>query len=182
MYHTQESRTAKLTAAVPCVRDDAWLGEGLYFWNTLHDADYWGNTSKKATGYYEVYQSLIESENLLDTVFNEEHYEFWLKQIEKVGMKFVKDTGNKPTLKELNDYFKEKATWTEVDGILFQDLPANNNFLMVKPIIKPVPFRGGNREILVSFAYRKRIQLVVYNSKIITNFDLLKREQVLKIK
>lgn len=171
-FHTQEWRRVELKAPIKCVRDDAWLGEGYYFWYELFDAEQWGHTSKKITGYFEIYNATINCENILDTVFNEEHYSFWLKQLEKVAKIFIKKTNIKPTLKELNDYFKERGTWADVDGIQFQDLPTNVNHLLVKPI----EYRKDKRVI---FAYRKRIQLAVYNSKIIANFALHSKNKVL---
>ncbi len=169
MFHTQEHREEKLNAPIICLRDDAWLGEAYYFWYEEFDAHRWGKTSKKRTGKYEVYTSRIFCENVLDTVFNEEHYLFWLKQIEKVATRIIKNTGEKPTLKEINDYFKERATWEEVDGIMFQDLPSNHRFLKVKPI----EYRSKKR----AFIYRKRIQIAVYDLKIVNNFVLLSVEK-----
>ena len=58
-----------------------------------------------------------------------------------------------------------------LDGILFQDLPTNPNKLLVKPI------EYNNNSKRVVFPYRKRIQLAVYNSKIIRTFAFLKREE-----
>ncbi|WP_115460903.1 hypothetical protein [Winogradskyella aurantiaca] len=173
LFHTQESRIHTLTEPIPCTRDDAWLGEGIYFWYELFDAEYWGNTAKKATGFYEIYESDIDLENVLDTVFNEEHYRFWLRQLEKVAMTFIKKTNEKPTLKELNDYFKERGTWNEVCGILFQDLPTNDRHLLVKPI------QYKNKKF--TFAYRKRIQLVVYENQIIRTFALLTTEECINL-
>lgn len=154
-YHTQESRKNTLKKPIPCVRDDAWLGNGTYFWYDLEDAEYWGNTSKKATGCYEIYISDIQNENVLDSVFNEDHYFFWLKQVEKIAKVIIKKTQIKPTIKELNDYFKERGTWDEVDGILFQNLPTNPNRLLIRPI------KYNIKRVII--AYRKRIQLAVYN-------------------
>lgn len=162
MYHTQEKRQKSLTKPCICIRDDAWLGEGHYFWYNKDDADFWGNVSKRKTGQYEVYASNINCENILDTVFSEEAYLFWIKQVEKVAMKIIKNTGEKPTLKELNDYFKERGSWNEVDGIMFQDLSNNSDLLLVKPIEYA---RKSS-----AFAYKKRIQLVVYNLKIVLTF------------
>ncbi len=31
-YHTQESRDHRLANPIPCTRDDAWLGNAMYFW------------------------------------------------------------------------------------------------------------------------------------------------------
>jgi hypothetical protein len=171
IFYTQESRDRILREPKKCIREDAWLGEAYYFWYDLFDADLWGNSTKKRTSYYEVYQGTIEIDNILDTVFNEDHYTFWLGQVEKVSKILLKKTKIKPTLKEVNDFFKEKGVWKDVDGIQFQDLPINPDHLLIKPL------EYKNKKVI--FAYRKRIQLAVYNSEIITNFALLKREECL---
>lgn len=165
-YHTQESRSKLLESPVKCVRDDAWLGEAFYFWLEHIDAKKWGFNSKKRTEYFEIYSGDIDCENVLDTVFNEKEYNFWLEQIEKVATLEVKKNRKKPTLKELNDYFKKRATWNEVTGILFQDMPSNNSQSLIEPILY-----NNNRQVY--FVYRKRIQLAVYDSNIISNFALL---------
>lgn len=159
MYHTQEYRGGYLTSPIKCVREDAWLGEGYYYWRDIEDAIHWGNKSKARTGRFVIYESKINCENVLDTVFNEEVYTFWMRQIEKVAKNIIKKTNIKPSLKEINEYFKERAQWKEVDGILFQDIPLNENLISVK-----------------LFYYRKRIQLAVYNIGIIDNF-VINREQ-----
>ncbi|MCC6684954.1 MAG: hypothetical protein IT247_07785 [Bacteroidia bacterium] len=153
MFHTQERREIRLYAPKKCFKDDAWLGEGWYFWHDILDAHKWGNDFKRKRRYYEVYSANIDCTNVLDTVFDETSYNFWIRQIEKIALKFIKDTNEKPTKKELHNYFKEKGIWDSIDGILFQDVPENNDLVRVK-----------------DFFYRKRIQLVVYNSKIISNF------------
>lgn len=66
------------------------LGEGYYFWYYENDAVWWGRTAKRRKGYYEVYKATINCENVLDTVFNETHYTFWLKNIEKAIEKYIK--------------------------------------------------------------------------------------------
>ena len=157
MYHTQEKRGIRLDNPIICVRDDAWLGNGYYFWNELDDAEQWGQNSKRKTGRYEIYKATIDCIDVLDTVFNEEHYQFWLKQVEKAAKVIWKKTGEKPTLKELNAYFQSRGGWGEaVAGILFQDLPGNPTYLLVH-----------------QFSYRKRIQIAVYKLDIITNFVFL---------
>ena len=170
-YHTQDSRKLTLTEPVPCTRDDAWLGNAIYFWHELIDAEDWGNNAKRRYGCYEIYESEIEMDNVLNSVFNEEHYYFWYKQIEKVAKAIILKTNLKPSIKELNDYFKERGTWDDLDGILFQDLPINPNKLLIKPI------ECNKRNKKIVFPYRMRIQLAVYNSKIIHNFALLKKEE-----
>lgn len=162
-YHTQEHRKIELTLPKVCVRDDAWLGEASYFWAEEFDAMNWGQASKKKTGKFEIYISDINTENILDTVFNEDHYYFWIKQLEKVSKKILITTKQKPTLKELNDYLLDKKVWSSVDGIQFQDLPITQEHMLVKPITY------SNQKIR-QIAFRKRIQLAVYNPKIITTF------------
>jgi len=165
LFHTQEHRKFSniLKMPIKCRRDDAWLGEGYYFWYDENDAVKWGQNSKRRYGSFDIYHAKIDCENILDTVFNEEHYKFWLKQIEKVANVIFKKTGEKPTLKEINDFFKEKGTWNDLTGIMFQDLPENPELLMVKPI----SYRNNKKTF---FVYKKRIQLVVYDEAIITNF------------
>ncbi|MGA2798363.1 MAG: hypothetical protein ABSE63_12340 [Thermoguttaceae bacterium] len=153
MFQTQEARAARLTEPLLCKNRSAWLGIGYYFWDDAEDAIRWGNEAKRATGSFDVYESAINCESVLDTVFNEAHYRLWLAQIEKVGTHWYKKTGVKLTIRQLNDYFREKAVWTEVDGVLFQDLPQNQNYLLV-----------------VEFYYRKRIQLVAFKKAIVLSF------------
>ncbi|MGL4956797.1 MAG: hypothetical protein ACRC9X_06430 [Bacteroidales bacterium] len=171
VYHTQEKRKNRLTTAIKCTRDDAWLGEAYYFWKEEFDALNWGNSSKRGAKYFEIYQCELTSENYLDTVFNEEHYYFWLKQLEKIAKKITVKTGKKPTLKELNDYIKDKNLWTEVEFIQFQDLPTNTE----QALVLPIEYR--NKKIR-TVAFRKRIQIAVYNSAIISNFLLKETHRV----
>ena len=155
MYHTQEKREQRLTKPIICNNKNAWLGVAYYFWEDEIDAINWGHKSKTNTGFFEIYKAEIECENVLDTVFNEEHYKFWVKQIEKAAKHISMKTGLKATLKEINQYFKEKANWAEItDGIMFQDLPISEDLLVR------------------NLYYRKRIQLAAYNFKIINTFAL----------
>ncbi len=153
MYHTQEKWASRLTFPVLCEKDNAWLGIAYYFWDDEIDAVHWGHNSKKRTGYFEIYTADINCENILNTVFNEEHYLFWKRQIEKVASNIIKKTGKRPTIKEINTYIAENAQWSKyTDGIMFQDLPYADDLL------------------IQNFNYRKRIQLAVFNKNIIKNF------------
>ena len=172
VYHTQEKRSKILSSPLKCVRHDAWLGEAYYFWKEEFDALNWGNLSKRRTNYFEIYQCNINSENYLDTVFNEQHYYFWLTQLEKIAKKIIVKIGEKPTLKELNDYIRDKNVWSQVDFIQFQDLPINSE----QTFVKPIEYKGKK---LRTVAFRKRIQIAVYNPRIISNFALTKTERVL---
>ncbi len=153
MYHTQEKRRHKLTEPIMCTDESAWLGNAYYFWDEHIDAIHWGNKKKRKTGYYDIYKSDIDTEDVLDTVFNESHYRFWLKQIEKAASKIKIKTGKNPSIKEINEYFQSRAKWSDkVNGIMFQDLPFSEDLL------------------IKDFNYRKRIQLAAFNIKIIHNF------------
>ncbi len=169
MYHTQEFRGRHISAAIPTYRDDAWLGAGCYFWYDLEDAHAWGKSSKRKTGQYAVYESVIAVDKVLDTVFNEAHYLFWLRQIDKVLAEYDK-LGRKPTLKELNAYLRNKSGLKDdITGILFQDMPSNASVSGIEPI------QYGKYPNIKTryFVYRKRVQLVVYDSKIIATFTSL---------
>lgn len=154
MFHTQEKRIKKLKFPVPTFRDDAWLGSGSYFWYYYDDAVFWGRTAKKKYGYYEVYEADIKSENILDTVFDEEYYSVWVKNIEKAIKSFLtKPERDKLSLKYINNFLKFKGVFKGVDGVMFQDIS-----------------NDPEHWILDKFQYKKRIQLCVFNSSIITNF------------
>lgn len=160
MYHTQEKRRERLKSPVICCKSNAWLGTGYYFWNDQVDAVHWGNNMKTAKGAYQIYQAHIDCSKVLNTVYNEEHYLFWIAQIEKAAKHISKKTRMKATLKEINDYFKEKAKWSEItSGVLFQDLPYSEDLLVI------------------NLNYRKRIQIAVYNLDIISNFVLHSEEK-----
>ena len=77
MFHTQERRSVRLVAPLLCTKENAWLGDGYYFWDDIKDAILWGNNSKRETGMFEIYSANFNMSNFLDTVFNENHYNFW---------------------------------------------------------------------------------------------------------
>jgi hypothetical protein len=160
MFHTQERRQRRLSSPIKCVRLDAWLGPAYYYWYDLQDAFDWGQSSKRGTGYFEIYRSDIECNDVLDTVFNEDQYKFWMESIEKVAKTFLRKTGRKPATRYINEYFKDRGIWASVKGIMFQDIPARNEYVMV-----------------IGFYYKKRIQLAVYDPGIILTFELNSVEQ-----
>lgn len=164
MFHTQEFRGEHISTPIPCTRDDAWLGSGAYFWLDVQDAIAWGKSSKRTTGQYAVYQADIDCEQVLDTVFNEEHYVVWLKVVEDISQKFMDETGEKLPLKFLNDYLIEKIYPSlAILGVLFQDMPSSEKSTLVAPVVS-----GTGKPRL--FIYRKRIQLVAYQNEIIRSF------------
>lgn len=160
MYHTQERRKTFLAAPVQSVQSNAWLGKAYYYWYDAQDAFNWGIASKNGTGYFEIYQSNIDCTDVLDTVFNEEHYLFWMKEIEKVAKTLVKKTGQKPATKYINEYFRDRGIWKSVAGIMFQDIPKKDENVMV-----------------IGFYYKKRIQLAVFDLKIVQSFSLKSTEK-----
>lgn len=155
MFHTQEKRTKRLTAPIRCVRNDAWLGKGFYFWYDIEDAIQWGNESKRPT--YEIYQAEIECENVLDTVFDEDHYRFWIQQIDMVTKALTTTTGRAPTVREVYNFLQEKLSWfSKFTGFMYSDSPTSRPKIYVKHN-KP-------------FVHRKRIQLAVYDLSIVQTF------------
>lgn len=171
-YHTQESREyGFLTKAIKCTNTDAWLGAGFYFWTELEFAKYWGIDSKKVKspmGCYDVYSSIIKEENLLNTVFDEEHYFYFIEMID-LAIEKIKTTGisHHLSLNKVNRYLTDNI-WnaTGFTGIIFEDIPSN------------VPLKKRIYSVIPPLYYVKRIQIVVFDEKIITNFEMLLEEQV----
>lgn len=152
MFHTQEDRKTILTEPIRCKRKDAWLGHAFYFWDDETDAIRWGYDSKGGT--FQVYSAQIKSDQVLDTVFNKEHYDFFIKSLERVANESVKKTGRKLTKQQLCAYLNKRAKWVrEIDVLLFNDTPV------------------GEREI-IPIPARKRIQAAVYNINCVHNFNL----------
>jgi hypothetical protein len=160
MYHTQEKRDTLLVGPVQSPLSSSWLGKAYYYWYDGQDAFNWGITHKTDTGYFEIYESDIDCTDVLDTVFNEKHYLFWMKEIEKIAKTIVKRTGRKPATKYINEYFRDHGIWNSVTGIMFQDIPKNNEYVMV-----------------IGFYYKKRIQLAVYDLRIVQTFTLKSTEK-----
>lgn len=104
MFHTQEKRLKPIAVPILCKKDDAWLGDAYYFWYDEADAVFWGNRFKRNTGKYQIYSADIISDNILNTVFNEDEYLLWIRIIEKAAKSFVKNTNEKTTLKQINTY------------------------------------------------------------------------------
>lgn len=153
MFHTQGYKLPYLNNPIICTKKNAWLGTGYYFWYDEYDAINWGKDGKKDFGKFVVYVANINCENILDTVFVEKHYLFWCKIIDKIADDILKKTGRKPDIKEVNDILKKNNVWQDVAGILFQDIsnnPETNKVTVLR--------------------YRKRIQLVAFDLKIVSNF------------
>jgi len=154
LYQTLEKRKDKAISAGYCKRPNAWLGNGYYFWYNEDDSIKWGQESSYyKAGYFEVYKAEIYFDNILNTVFDEEAYNFFLKITEMAAKYFIKKIDIRPTIKQINDYFKEKGIFKDIDGILFQDIPTSKTYTLVENLY-----------------YKKRIQLVVYNKDIILTF------------
>ena len=152
MFHTQEDRGYTLTKPLLCSRKNAWLGTAYYFWGEEEDAIRWGYDSKG--GSFQVYSARIESEKVLDTVFDKEHYEFFKQALERLASKIVKKTGRKLSKSLLCEYLNERAAWKkEIDVLIVNDNPQ------------------GEREIF-PIPIRKRIQAAVYNEDCIHEFQL----------
>lgn len=175
-YHTQEFRIeGELDAPISCDFENAWLGSGYYFWTDLEFAKYWGEDFKmRNTGYYDVYSAEIDVEKCLNTVFNEKHYFFFLRCIEK-AINYFQQKEEGVNLKEVHE-FLEYNFWRKlgVTGILYDDLPSN-------PRNKPnrkysvIEYRENKKTNFLY--YKKRIQIVIFDLDEVHNFFLFLEEQ-----
>lgn len=57
------------------------------------------------------------------------------------------------SLKELNEYFKNKGLYKDIDGVIFQDISNNGEHYLIR-----------------GMQYKKRIQLAVFNKDTIKDF------------
>ncbi len=170
-YHTQEFRPDEepLESPIKCLAKNAWLGLGYYFWKEVEYAHYWGEdykkNYKKFPGYYSIYKAEIKIDNFIDTVFNEEGYNFFKENIEKAFAK-LKESKKEITLEIVNRFLKDEVyDKLNVDGIIYDDKPTNPR--RKERIYSKIP----------NLYYKKRIQMVCFNLEIINNFALHLDEQ-----
>ena len=157
VYHTLENRAIPAEGPILCNRNNAWLGTAYYFWFDINDAHIWGGISYKNKDY-EIYSANINSDKILDTVFNEKDYNFWVSQLEKVASDVYKKTGQKPKVRNINSLIMKILNSIDnnlIEAIMFQDLPFSQ-YLLIE-----------------GYNYKKRIQIAVYKKEIIINFKLL---------
>ena len=150
MYHTQRDDGTILSEPILCERRDAWLGTAYYFWDDINDAKKWGINAKN--NKYIVYEAIIQTNKILDTVYNEEDYKFLLSAFRQIASTVYNTTGRKLTKNHIAHYLNEKTDWkNNVDVILMCDVPTSQTEIL------PIP-------------YRKRIQAAVYNKQCIYDF------------
>ena len=172
-YHCQEFRVeGELEQPILCNTKDAWLGIGYYFWVDIKFARFWGEDfKKKNTGYYDIYEASLNTENCINATFDEQGYYFYKSCIED-AINYYKTNNEKVTLSGVNRFLKENF-WDKmgITGIIYDDLPMN-------PYNKPARQYS---EIEVNektfFYYHKRIQIAIFQIENIHNFEILLEEQ-----
>lgn len=168
-YHTQEYRPADQALEEPicCTDHTAWLGVGYYFWIDLTFAKYWGIDCKIGhSGAYDVYNAFIESDNLLNAVFDEEGYNFFVEKIEATIEHLKSVNAKHVTIGRVHRYLADNI-WKElgVTGIIYDDLPKN------------VVDKNRVYSEIHPLYYKKRIQIIAFKLNIIHSFDVLLEAQ-----
>lgn len=171
-YHTQEFRSDEqpLENPIICNAKNAWLGIGYYFWLELEYAHYWGEDFKKNyikdPGRYSIYKADLDTTNFIDTVFDEEGYNFFKDSIEDSFEKLAKQ--NKVITLETVNRFLADNIWPSLNicGIIYDDKPNN-----------PVKKRDRIYSQIPDLFYKKRIQVVSFKLENIHNFALYLDEQ-----
>lgn len=167
-YHTQEHRydVDSLKEPIKCEDKNAWLGIGNYFWTEIEFAHYWGEDfKKKETGYYDIYKADINVENCLNAVFDEEGYFFFKRKIEET-IEYFKRNNITVTLEQVNRFLADNI-WNDigVESILYDDKPIN-------------PYKSDRvYSEIPNLYFKKRIQIVAFNLKNVSNFTLYLEKQ-----
>jgi hypothetical protein len=169
VYHTQAHNKGIIDFPELAEGKEQWLGDGFYFWQDYQFSEWWGDYKKckswNVSRKYDIYEVELEFEedDFIDTVFNENDYYNFVKNIEKFAKIFQKKIKKKPTLEEFNLFIKRFKIWDNIKIIRFQDVPENNYLVEVN-----------------GFYYKKRIQIRVNNPTIISNFVHLKTKDCIK--
>lgn len=174
-YHSQENRkNIELPNPIECNASDAWLGIGYYFWVDAEFAKYYGEDYKtnKGKNSFDIYKSKINSTNLLNTTFNEDHY-LLFKEIIEESVKKLQIEDKNITLQRVYEYLSDKY-WNElnISGIIYDDLPQNVKGKNRKHSL--IKHKEDSERV---FYYKKRIQIVVFELKDICNFTLYLNNQ-----
>lgn len=88
LYQCVEDRGDTLCKPIICKADDAWLGEGFYFWDSeIDDAHWWGHAHYG--DLYLIYQSQYDYDSLdyLDLLGNTEHRKYFFTFAEAIKNK-----------------------------------------------------------------------------------------------
>jgi hypothetical protein len=165
VYQTSQNRGTFLSIPIYGEGFDQWLGDAYYFWQDREFALQWGfdkkcDESGNAGTKFDVYTCELHfdsiAEEMIDTVFNQEDYENFVRNIERFAKRYSdKFGGKKPNLQQFNSFIKDFKIWQDIKAIRFQDLPQNDR----KDYLK-----------VSGFFYKKRIQIAVYDRKIIQKF------------
>lgn len=152
-YHTQRKTKQKLTKPLKCVRNDAWLGEGYYFWEDYEFAVNWGVDSKNND--YDIYTSELDITYVIDSEYSREGRRFFEGCIEKV-LCVLDKSGKEYSLKTIHKLLK-KMFWDKlgVKGLIFADIPRSSKYGKAKPLF-----------------YKKRVQIVMFSLEDIHDFRL----------
>lgn len=166
VFHTQEARSEKLTAPILCTRSNAWLGVGYYFWTDEEFAHNWGKDSKTRTKFYDIYKVLIDEDKVLNATFNEESYFLFLRSIEKARKHLAKSISEDISLINVHRFLSDKI-WGKlgIKGIIFDDIPKN------------VVVKGRIYSDIEPLYYKKRIQIVLFDTKNIITFAQYSMDQ-----
>lgn len=168
-YHTQEHRPMEqaLEGPIKCHDPKAWLGVGYYFWTDIVFAKYWGVDFKLGKhNAYDVYSAHIEEERLINAVFDQKGYDFFVTKIDSAIEHLKKQNINDVKIGKVHRYLAENI-WSKMNitGIIYDDLPRNKEekervFSEIHPLY-----------------YKKRIQIVTFGIDIIKKFDVYLEEQ-----
>lgn len=177
-YHTQEYRcnSAVLGQPIKCRAENAWLGQGYYFWVEIEFAHHWGRDYKiHNTGSYDVYEAHLDTEKCINATFDEKGYDLFKTKIEK-AIEYLETTGEQITLKEVNRFLADKV-WKllGVTGIIYDDLPRNIDREDKNRVFSQIEYFENKKKQF--FYYRKRIQIVLFDLKNVADFNIHLEDQ-----
>lgn len=160
-----------------CIRSDAWLGQGYYFWDTNMDwAIQWGkNSYEKSNKEYVIGRCRVNLDAKCYDLFGNVAHLIDLKQI----IKAIVDTGylskDRITVPKLIEYLKSKGLFN-YNSIRAGDFPK-------KPHQLPFNFKlVGNKFVIKEYmVINQRVQIcvIVKNDVILPPFSVIYPEKYL---
>lgn len=154
-YQTTENKYTTLDCPIKCRREDAWLGCGYYFWEREEFAKDWGHDGYKGREF-DIYTAKLNITKSIDAEYSREGREFFEYAIAKVIEQFNAQ-GKRLDLRAIHNMLAEQF-WKPngVTGIIYGDTPKREKYKIGELV------------------YIKRVQIVMFHTNTITNYELFK--------
>jgi hypothetical protein len=157
-YHTADNSKGELHKPLYCVKEDAWLGAGYYFWAEKMFADDWAEIKNYL--YYDIYSAEIDKNKCIDLTDPKKSVLYY-ENIKKLLHDLRKKTNKKITNKTLFSYLRKKIN-NKIIGIMYDKAPKSKKYSELE-----------DYHLFIV----KQQQIVIFEERGYTNFKIIERKK-----